>query len=328
MRIPTSVIIMSLLTAAPFGLAIRDTLNKKAVTAEDEDPFESDYGRGASRARREALAEYEREAQREAEERSRKKAQQLEQLNDLFGPKPASMGSLLEGIYLGADPGSFQPEATRRRIDRASRDGFLSVSFDVNASALQGVSIEVTSRDYDRDLGEVVDACDTLRDKLTEAWGRPTAGSTWVDPAIHQRASIDPEVCVLTFDRYLDASEWVTAVPFDVIGTKPDKLIEKLGASVDYDDEGVYWTVPGLGLGKGGTKLEAILDKGRIVAVKAIANSDFDSVVAVREAITAKLKTPAKQDEDTGLWQWKKKASLDQLDSGRFVVTVGKIPWD
>src|SRR5688572_453781 len=99
MRIPTSVIVMSLLTAAPFGLAIRDTLNKKDVIAEDDDPFESEYGARSSRERREALEEYEREAVREAEERARKKAQQVEQLNDLFGEKPASMGSLLEGIY-------------------------------------------------------------------------------------------------------------------------------------------------------------------------------------------------------------------------------------
>src|SRR5688572_13929492 len=129
MRIPPSVIVMSLVTAVPFGLAIRDTLNEKdARAAGGLDDYGDDDGY-KGRERSAELAEYEAEMAREAAEREARSKERLTQLDQLYGAKAASMGTLLDGIELGAGAGSFQPEHVRRRIEHVTRDGFISVYF-------------------------------------------------------------------------------------------------------------------------------------------------------------------------------------------------------
>ena len=159
MRIPTSVIVMSLLTAVPFGLGLRDTLTRKDVASDD------------AVSRDEAIAEYERELAREAEAREQQNRKRVERLDSLIGETPAHMGSLFDGIVLGADAGSFQPVSARGRIERASEDGFITVAFSADAIALRSVSVQ----------GSDADDCESLRDKLT-VWG-PSQGGAWSAPA-------------------------------------------------------------------------------------------------------------------------------------------------
>jgi hypothetical protein len=323
MRIPPSVIVMSLLVAVPFGLGIRETLAQEdaleAAWGPETDGLDFDSKRSA-RERRRALAEYEAELAREATERELRKAERIAQLDQLFGPKPAMMGSLLDGISIGAGAGSFQPENVRRRIERATRDGFIGVSFDADAASLNAVNVEVNS-DY-----ETSDACNQLDDKLEAAWGPGTRG-TWLDPATHQRATYDRETCVLRFDRYLDSGEWVAALPIQLIGSHVDKLTRQLGGAVeDSGEDFVVWRMPGLRYGKAETKLEAYVLRDKVVGFKVVFDSDFDSMLGVRDALSAKLQAQVRRDEDTGVWTWKSRlpVTLEELDSHRFALTVGK----
>ena len=330
MRIPTSVIVMSLVTAVPFGLGIRDTLKHKEVSADELDGGGIDFGgKRSARERQRELDEYEAELRREQLEREDKSREQLTKLDQLFGEKAAQMGSLLEGIQLGAGAGVFQPEHVRRRIEHASRDGFINVSFDADAATLNAVHVSVYS---DYDTSEV---CEKLGDKLVEAWGSSPTRS-WLDPATLQRATYDEDSCKLTFERYLEPTEWVSQLPLNAIGMSAEKFVEQLGPAAEYDEDRVYWNIPGLRHGKAVTNLEAYVGKGeKIVGFKATVRSDFDSSLAVRDALAGKLKAQPKKvtDDDysdLNIWEWKRRVpvTLDQFDTDRFSVLVGKMPWD
>lgn len=332
MRIPTSVIVMSLLTAAPFGLAIRDTLTKKErSTVEDE---WGDYGR-SGRQDSKALAEYEAEMQREADARAEKRRQQIEKLDQLYGSTKGSMGTLLDGVFLGADAGSFQPEATRQRIQRETESGFLDVSFDVDAKALRGVTIALSARDYDPDLGEVVNLCEPLHEKLVTAWG-PSTNGTWLDEVRHVRATLDTDSCTLTFDQYLTADEWVKAVTAIQIGKPSEKALQAYTQATgfvfdEYSDDEVRWNLPGLGTATGGTEVTALIQHGKIVGLRANVDADFDSVVAMRDGLSAVLKSQPVRSEDDESWTWKKKpgARLSQYEgSDRVYLLLGRDPWE
>jgi hypothetical protein len=326
MRIPTSVIVMSLVTAVPFGLGIRDTLNHKGAHADDE-LSGLDFGGGRSaRERQRALDEYEAEMRREAADREARAKARLEKLDQLYGAKPAQMGALLDGITLGAGAGSFQPENVRQRIENASRDGLLFVAFDTDAKALKGVEVRLTS-DY-----ESGDVCEKLDEKLTAAWGKPTNGA-WLDPATHQRATLDHEVCLLRFDTYAEPGDWVAQLPLSGVGTSIDKLAEQVGG--DYEDGELTWHLPGLRYGKGATILTALSENGKVTGIRIDVGADFDSMLAVRDALSAKLKAqPQKQDGDEyssfQTYEWKRKVPvvLETTDTNKFALVIGKLSWD
>jgi hypothetical protein len=333
MRIPPSVIVMSLLTLTPFGLAVRDTLTKKQP-AEDVDAW-GDYG-VTPRQDRDALAEYEAERAAEAEARATKRSEMVAKLDLLYGANKASMGSLLEGIALGADAGSFQPEATRARIERESEDGALSVSFDADEQRLHSVTVALAGREYDSTLDAMTTLCDPLHDKLLAAWGRPSLGSTWLDETTHQRATLDSDACTLTFSQYLTADQWIATLPLDSLGKPAEKYLATYAAAnriafEEYSEEYVYWLGTGLGTGNEATKYTVGLDvRGKVSGLRVSADSDFDSFVTVRDALAAKLKAQPKLDDDTGAYVWSKKpgVSLTQGDDNRITLVVGKDPWE
>lgn len=318
MRIPPSVIVMSLVTAVPFGLGIRDAIKHKDAFADADD-----YRTAAEKKRRALEDEYEADLRRERLERAREVEERKQKLDLVYGPKAAQMGSLLEGIVLGANAGSFQPEHVRRRIENMTRDGFLDVAFDFDEAKLNGVKVTVG------DGFEDDEACEALLRKLETAWGEPTR-SVWIDAGNRTRARLEMEPCTLWWETYLEPADWVAALPLDAIGKPVDQLTAKL-REIDYDDdESVTWRMAGLRYGTGPTKLEAYLAKGRVVGIKAIVDSDFDSRLGVRDAITERVKVKAKQDEDTGVLTWQRRApiALDAFSTDKFSVLVGKTPWD
>ena len=78
MRIPTSVIVMSLVTALPFGLGVREQLKQKDVSAEEFGDDGLDFGsKRSARERRADLEEYEAELRREEAEREAKTKEKL-----------------------------------------------------------------------------------------------------------------------------------------------------------------------------------------------------------------------------------------------------------
>jgi hypothetical protein len=334
MRLPPSVIVMSLLTAAPFGMAIRDTLTKKQPADEIDEWGESD--RRSARQDREALAEYEAERARDAEARAENRKLKVAKLDMLYGPTKAAMGSLLEGIKLGADSGSFQSESTRARIERESQDGTLAVEFDADEKTLHGVTVTLDGRDYDPSLDSMTDVCDSLHEKLVAAWGRPALGTTWLDEATHQRATLDRDACSLTFSQYLTPEAWIATLPIDGVGKPAEKYLATYAkthgtAFEEYADEYASWGGTGLGTGDDSTSFTVGIDgRHKVSGIRVTADSDFDSFVTVRDALAAKLKSQPRLDDETGAWVWKKKPTItiSQDDNNKITLVVGKDPWE
>ena len=110
MRIPSSVIVMSLVTAVPFGFAVRASVLHRDGSIDE-----------AARERAEAEArarEYEAQELREAQVRDEKKTAQRKRIAELFGFDPASLGPLFDGVALGS------PRRSRgRRSGHRVREG-------------------------------------------------------------------------------------------------------------------------------------------------------------------------------------------------------------
>lgn len=318
MRIPPSVIVMSVVTAVPFGLGVRDTLRHKDVSVEEFG--ELGYERDGERA----YEEYEAERRREELEREAKSAERIAKLDQLFGAKPAQVGSLFDGIVLGTGAGSFQPEDVRLRIENATRDGFITVQFDADAKSLNGIDVLINS-DYDTS-----DACEQFSEKLVAKWGSATNGA-WLDTQTHQRASFDEDTCKLRFERYLDPADWVAQLPLTAVGTSVEKLTRSLGDYDDSDPSHLYWNGPGTGYGAGPTRYDAYHVNGKITWIGASADADFDTTLAVRDAISAKLKAQPKTSNDdyAQLYTWKKRVpvQLETSDDKRFNLSIGNT-WD
>ncbi len=327
MRIPRSVIVMGLVTAVPFGLGIRDALTKKPAANDGLDALGALTSGRSSAERERELAAYEEEMRREAEEREERSKARLAKLDELYGSQPASMGVALDGLELGgpANP----PGHIQRRIDGVNRDGLAWISLD-GATTLDAVQI-VIHADY-----ETTDPCDKLNDALVAAWGHSVNG-VWVDTAKHQRATLsNDDSCELRFERYLDPADFVAELPLSAIGKNADAFAQQLGEAAEYDGDRMYRVLPGVGAAKGLTRIEIFAERGRIICFTATSGADFDSLTAIRDALSARLKAKPTQssDEDNAdavVWEWKNgrtPVSLVQTGVDTFSMTVGKLPWD
>jgi len=298
MRIPTSVIVMSLLTAAPFAMAVRDTVNGKDEPALDAD---DDWGEESisSERERELLAEYEAERARELEERERQKRENVARLDKLFDASVvAQMGPLLDGVMLGGASSDAAADALAERFEREMPDGFATVELGRDIKRVQSVTVTVDhDRSYDSAYGVVDDLCQTFKDKLVAAWG-PSTNSVWANPGTYTRASLARDTCSLTFEQVLSADEWVKTVAFDALGKPAEKYLEKYQAASDvifeeYDDDLARWFVPGVGFSRGATEHQVFIENNKIVGARSLVDTDFDSIVAIRDAISAKLNSSA-----------------------------------
>lgn len=319
MRIPTSVIVMSLVTATPFGLAIRDTLKKKPA-ADLEDYTLDDYER-STRRDRERLAEYEAEAAREAAERAKEATAKLVELDTVFGKQRASLGSLFTGAQIGSPASA----PLQDKLDQVTSEGFIVASYEIDdESAVRSLHVELESS-YDT----TVDPCEALRDKLVTAWG-PSSSGVWTEPSTHMRASLTRgRSCRLSFDHYLEPADWLAALPLDAVGQKAEKVAKVVRGDI-YDGT-LDWSLPGTGAGfERSTAMAYIDDHDKVVYVSISTDTDFDSLVAIRNALTAKLKVEPTRDDDSGGWVWKKKPGFQltqSYDGNRFTLAFGKDPY-
>jgi hypothetical protein len=240
-------------------------------------------------------------------------AEGTERFDQLIGRQPAEMGSLFDGIDLAAsfkgfatgkhaNDKSFEPKKVRERIADATYDGRLWITVDARNEA-----VHVMTR------GGPPQICRTLHAKLQAAWGK---GNVWLDPATHRRARFDdhndePRVqgypykqCTLSFDHYIDAEELVARVPFDMIGRRGAAL-----GKVEVPDNAwpvhpfVALRVPGLGGGRGSTRITAYVDEGRIRDIDVYVNGDPDSIAALRDGITDRLQV--RSTKESGDVRWK-----------------------
>lgn len=296
MRIPASLVgsrwlIPLCVTAVPFGLAIRDTVRHTPRGDELDLTGEQTRARDArARAEREeakARAEY------EAEQRAREA-----RLLQLFGKTPASLGSLFEGVTLGAPAESFQTEEARQRIYDAIQFHALEIAFLTDKN-LDGIRIDISQSE-----------CDRLHSLLDAAW-RPSSNDVWLDPATHQRAAFSADDCSLVFDRYLDAADWVALLPLHL------------------DDTTFPFAYPGVGSGRGGARCYRDF-AGIVRGVNITGDTDLDTQAKIRDALAARLNVqPVPSADDANVWLYNSKPPVrfDASGASRFSIQIGRPTW-
>jgi hypothetical protein len=318
MRIPRSVIVMTLLTSVPFALAIRAAVKDKARHAADDDDSDdlSEYGREEAK-----LAEVRAEEERAKVE---SESQRRRVMHQLLGDEPATLGSLFDGVQLGAPAGAFQPESVRTALRDAAE--VVSVDWDVDAARLNGLTIRLKGEDYGCGLKDAV-----------VAWGGD--GQMWQNPRTHQRAMLENVECALKFERYAEPEQWLdksdaSIVPMSAVGQPAAKLharvLDKMDDGSDGEDE-FGWHDIGLAGEQGTTTLFANTKGGKVVAITATFRGRvaFDALVERITKLTGVKPTRAADgDDDYGgpRVTWKSKPPITLHGGDTAVITIGTIP--
>jgi len=331
MALPTSTIVMAVLTCIPFGLAIRDTVTGKPTVGRD-DPFDGDDDDSA-----EYDAEYARaEARREAEEAETARLEQLTQerlrtaRRALFGAEVATLGTGFGGIALG------MKEADLRSEPISSLEVAASVDIELLPNGtLDRIVIEAERGAADDDKAEM---CARLGEDLREAWGRGLTDDYerryWVNPVAGTRASLHPvdDDCKLYFERFVAPNVWInksrtSVVPVWLVGQPITKLRQHLAALTEFDDTDaeVRWLGHGVGAGMGETRLVAYLAKGKVVALTAAVDTLSATHDQVLEHLTSLHGEPAEHDEGLG-WKTRPAIQLDTREGAGVRVAIGQIP--
>lgn len=292
MRIPPSVIVMSLVTAVPFALAVHDTMKPHPKTYDEM----SDEEREAQ-FEEEMRKESAEQAQRDAAESAKRAAT----FKTLFGEKPAQLGSYFHAVQLGMP------------VDQPAFDALASTT-DVSSINFEGEKTLEQVRISDDEH------CDALRAQMVAAWQDAPDG-IYLDPAAHQRASYHD--CTLTFDHYVDVNQWIdrkgdVPVVFAWIGMPADKLREQLGERLTNDDgEVLMWSAPGIGRGTGPTHITARIENDKIAGLSVNVMTDAPTIDAVHARLDGLLGSkgaPDAEDPDLLTWKGKLHATLTTSD--------------
>jgi hypothetical protein len=289
MRIPTSVIVMSLVTAAPFALAVRDTLHPQ--------PKHHTYEEIAAHARSE---QYKAELKRMEEERQAEDAHKQAVLKDLLGDK-GKLGSYVDGVTVGATRD--QIDAINLRISGAGDLVYLAPEYDATDKAS---SIKVVFTD-----------CDALREAVRARWDD---ANQWVDPATHVKMTFeDGYECSLDLHRYVEMEQFLdktttASIPIGAIG-KPSTL------PLDGDQT---MQTPGLehtGDVVVGARTD---DSGKVLGLSVSFAADVDADAPIRARLDT-LFGKGQQDPDTGEWFWKGKTPVHYAFSDAHVyIDIGQ----
>ena len=300
-------IVMGVITAVPFGLAIRQTLSK-GPDADREMAESLDPSIKYEREMAESEARYARErAEREAAE-AKEKAETRAAQRDVFGKAPATLGKLFDGIVLGAPTGSFDADAVRTKV-AAAGDHHIDVQLELDLKGLAGLQIEVGGYEHD---------CAPFDEDLRAAWGPSTSGDAdhgvWF--AAGTRARFDVPSCKLTIERSVDAVAWIghgdATVPLDYIGKPAKALAAKLGPAVDADETMMAWQQPGVGHGGVGlTTLTAEIAGGKIVAITAHADIDIATRSEIEERLTKLYGAPKEYPESGADLRWNGRPAVE-----------------
>jgi len=302
MRIPPSVIVMSLLTAVPFAFAIKDAAKShdklSAYDDDDDDEYrphrvrdydDSSDDYAAQRAEMEKMRAEEREREIKLTSQRRRLARQL------VGTEPASLGAFFSGLKLGASAGAFQSDELRAKIADASE--VLGVHWDVDASELNGLT--VTLKGDENGCSELASAVRT--------WG---SGNRWENAATHQRATFDEYECSISFERFADLEHWVdrtdTAVlPISMVGQPVAKLRARVAAHLDDEaEDSLSWHDIGFSGGKGPTRLTAGIENGKVVSISGELPDNAD-MLPIIERISKLSGVKGKHNEDEQTTTWK-----------------------
>jgi hypothetical protein len=280
MRIPTSTLVMSLVAAVPFGLAIRDTIlhHDKLHQIAEEDRQESER-RVAERAADEAAqAMY---TQQLAQERQAREERVRQHATLLVGHDFVTPGLAYQGEELGNSP-------------------VYGVDTIVDAT---GNVLAMTATMTDDDV-----ACSVLRDVASKTWGEPAANGVWLDLHSHQRASITAD-CGLEFGRFVDAVTWAQDLPLDAIGKARGELARRY-ARGDGDSD-APWQSPGLD-SDGLTTLWPVFDVAhadRLLGLQIAVPATWPTTQRVVHALAIRLDAKPIEDSD-GAYIWRKPIAM------------------
>lgn len=296
MRIPPSVFVMSLVTAVPFGLAVKDTLHppktRAQIDAEKERQYELDMEKQA-------------DADRQAEERAA--AARKAKLATYIGQKPAELGSWFGTVHLGTRADDAEMDA----LDSKSMDAAAGIGFVKRGGVLSEITIP----------GD--DNCEDLRDVVVAAWHDAPDG-VYLDPETHQRAMF--QNCELTFDRYLEVDSWIdrkadAPVSLSLVGMSADKLRTTLGDRLENDDGNTLeWYVPGIGRGSMPTHIVANLELNKVTGLHVNVPTDGETSATVQARLTTLLGKPT-IDPDTEIVTWTGRVPVT-LQSGYGDLTI------
>jgi hypothetical protein len=299
MRIPTSTIVMGLVTCVPFALAIRAGSGTTHHADDEEEDAEI------------VLA---REAQMRAEEAAQRKRAsdaRAEEIHRLYGTEPATPGLLFGGIHLGA------PEVTpvQERNVRTFEGGTIALQTD--DSGLYQIAISLH------------EGCDILEQKLTDTWGPGTSttnGAVWLNAATHTRALFhaSPE-CELFYDRFVTAEEWISkvdtsVVPLWAMGQPAEKLTDALTLPASEAKRGqITWTGPVIGAYGEHTHVTATFEGSKVTGLRATASPS--SATAVFDQLAALYGEPKCGDS---CWNAGKYRVTTELTERELTVSITK----
>lgn len=315
MALPTSTIVLGLLTALPFGLAIKDTVSgKPALDMRSDDEREAE----------EAIASMER-AQREYEEQEAKTKAQLEAAIDELIPI-ATPARLATPYKVNRE----LPELSN--MDRLEELGHAVVTPARNGDGtLKSLSISFPQH-HDADV------CSLVRHRLDEAWGSPERTYANGDDDRRHYAASEPHEritfinrdygrCELVLEGYVGARDFVnkteaSTIPVWAVGKPAAKLVDKLGGDAFSDATQIRWTRPGVGAGLGETELYARVVKGKVVTITAKFQTGESTIGVVAEHMVADFGEPT--ESDPVIWE-KAKISLATVDdsAGDYLLVAG-----
>lgn len=285
MRIPASVIVMSMVTAVPFALAVRDTMkpHEKTVDEMTDEEREAHFE-----------AEMQKEAEADAQREAAKSAAREKVFQSFFGAKPAQLGAFFGTVHLGMP-------ADDPAIDALPHGDYETTPYiDFERTATLD-SIRIPGDDH----------CDALNAAMIKAWGDSQDG-VYLDAANHARAQYSD--CTVTFDHYVEVNEWIdkkdtAPVSLSLVGKSVDKVRE-LVPHIDQDDgEIMMWSEPGIGRGSGPTHVTASIDNNKVTHVTINVMTDAPTADAVKARLVGLLGKGAANPDDPDALEWKGKGA-------------------
>jgi hypothetical protein len=323
MKITPPFIAGIVLCAAPFALAVRGDLKKKDRPEDELDRYgliDRDYDTDDDDYSDYKPSDYSADDY-DPPDPEPDNAIEKQDLLQLIGSEPGTMGPVLDGLKLGASSEDFQPDVTRERIATyvEDHDYRATVDFDFDDVSLNAVVVTVRGDEEE------------LRDVMISAWGTPKRLSedelVWLGP-VNQRAvyAASSDGFDLRFEIYTSVDNVIGAddktklaiEPFPIVGGSVKKLRTALGTKLQessYDGEAA-WAAPGIGAGRGRTMVTVGYEDDKI-NVMVIEGTTADAG-AITDALTAKWGAPKQDDEGNDFWKSSKgvKYSFESYDQG------------
>ena len=286
MRIPASVIVMSLVTAVPFALAVHDTMkpHEKSLDEMSDEEREAHFE-----------AEMQKEAEQDAQREAAKSAARDKVNQSMFGAKPAQLGSFFGTVHLGMPADDPAIDA----LPRSDYETRPDIEYD-RSTTLDSIHIGG------------IDHCDALNAAMIKAWGDSPDG-IYLDTANHARAKYGD--CTVTFDRYVEVNEWVdkkdtAPVSLSLVGKSVDK-VRALVPHIDQDDgEILMWSEPGIGRGAGPTHITATIENDKVTHVAISVITDAPTIDAVKARLVGLLGKGTTDPDEPDVLVWKNKGKL------------------